>query len=214
MDYRLVDELLAEAPSDQAIDLILSSQVNCLMDIGAFREVHMDSSLYHNELTVASKVFQWRLELAAIGLRDIVLVDFRLSGRFLAEASGIRCDVDPNRCKNFQGVVTPQIPHGVRAIQLSHSRAWNKSMNWYRENLHTFEQGGIVKEGFTAYLFGGDKFLGENIMFFPGSIPNESEMWNSSQNALYLDARSGKPEFGVDSADFAHEHSGSLTRGK
>jgi hypothetical protein len=147
---------------------ILESQADRLMGIGAFGEAKVSKGKYRDELMATAKAFVWRPELAAIGLTEVALIDYRLRGQFLAEAGSVYCYIEPDRCKNFKGIVTPD---GVLVIQAQWGLKYrNKKPVWCRSNFHILEQGGVVKEGLTAYLYGGEKLLKECYMDLPGSV--------------------------------------------
>lgn len=184
---------------------ILESQVERLMSIGAFGEAHVEKGKYRDELIVAANAFVWRPELAAIGLTEVALVDYRLSGQFLAKEGGVYCYIEPNKCKNFKGIVTPE---GILVIQAQWGEKYrNKTPRWCRGNFHLLEQGGVVKEGLTACLYGGKCILDQYYMDFPGSVSGLGDV-------PYLHWIDGRPKlFGYFDND-AYSDYGSVSRGK
>lgn len=89
-------------------------QANRLMVLGAAHEVKVEKGKYCDELINSIKRFVWRPELADIGLSEVALVDYRLSGKFLAEAGNVNCTIDPDKCRNYPGIVSAD---GVMVIQ-------------------------------------------------------------------------------------------------
>lgn len=175
MEPQRAVEVLNAVPTIQAaisapagLLAVLESQVDRLMNICAFNEVKVERGKYLDELGAVAKAFVWRPELAAIGLTEPALIDYRLPGQFLAEAGGVHCYIAPDRCNNFESVETP---NGPLVIQAQWGKKYrNQSPRWCREQFHIFEQGGVVKEGLTAYLYGGEELLKKCFMDFPGSV--------------------------------------------
>ena len=152
-----------------SLDEILASQTTRLIEIGAHKQIGLVEAKYREEAEAAIVASSWSPELAAIGLNEIALVDFRLSGRFLAEAGGVTCyDIDPDECVNYQGVVTPTDQILVIQGQWG-SKHRNKAPCWCREHLHELEQGCVVKEGLTVLLYKGERLLQDCYIDLPGS---------------------------------------------
>lgn len=194
---------LVEAPVNLADNL--DWQVERLLDFNAHGQVHVAKGKYRDQLMVAVKAFSWREDLAAIGLKKVALVDFRLPGRFLAEAGGVWCSIEPEKCTIY-GVA---VPDGVLVIQGQWGRKYrNKAPNWCRANFHTLEQAGIVKEGLTAFLHEGKAMLEECYVDFPGSV-------SSSGFVPCLNLESDKPGLRIRffSNDSATPDYGSFSRG-
>ncbi len=204
-------ELLAATPTVQALVsapagllTMLESQVDRLMNIGAFGEAKVSKDKYRGELMAAAKAFVWRPELVAIGLTEVALIDYRLRGQFLAEAGSVNCYIEPDRCKNFKGVVTPD---GVLVIQAQWGEKYrNKKPLWCRSNFHTLEQGGVVKEGLTAYLYGGEELLKRCYMDLPGSVSGHGRV----PYLIWL----GRPRLSDGYVGIALPVYGSVSRGK
>lgn len=184
---------------------ILENQVDRMLDIGAFGEAKVSRGKYKDELMTVVKAFVWRPELAAIGLTELALIDYRLSGKFLAEAGNVYCYIEPDKCKNFRGVVTPD---GVQVIQAQWGEKYrNKKPVWCRSNFHSLEQGSVVKEGLTAYLYGGKKLLKKCYMDLPGSV-------SGGGIVPCLDWFDDGPKLRDDYDDDAGPGYGSVSRGK
>jgi hypothetical protein len=212
MEPQRAVELLAATPATAPAMItaptgllaILESQADRLMGIGAFGEAKVGKGKYRDELMATAKAFVWRPELAAIGLTEMALIDYRLRGQFLAEAGGVYCYIEPDRCKNFKGVVTPD---GVLVIQAQWGPKYrNKKPVWCRSNFHILEQGGVVKEGLTAYLYGGEELLKKCFMDLPGSVSEHGPV-------PYLYSHDDRPRLNGHFADHAAPRYGSVSRG-
>lgn len=212
MEPQRAIELLATIPVAPAVISapaglmsLLESQADRLIDIGAFSEVKVSRGKYHDELMAAARAFVWKSELAAIGLTVVVLIDYRLSSQFLAEAGSVYCYIAPDNCKNFEGVATP---NGVLGIQMQRGEKYrNKKPVWCRSNFHILEQGGVVKEGLTAFLYGGVELLKKCYMDLPGSVSEYGYV-------PYLYWLVGMPQLGDGFGDGADPRYGSVSRGK
>lgn len=194
----------AVTPTSDELAIMLERQVDRLIEIGAPYEAKIDQDKYRDELITATKAFVWRPELAEIGLSEIAIVDYRLSGKFLAEAGGVYYYIDPD-CRNYEGVITPD---GVLVIQTQWGEKYrNKKPRWCRDNFHDLEQGGIVLEGLVAYLYGGEDLLKKCYMDLPGSISEGGFVpclsWNDGRARLNVSFGSG-----------ASPCCGSVSRGK
>lgn len=146
---------------------ILDIQVARLIEIEAFKEVRVNKGKYRDELIEAIQAFQWREDLAAIGLDQVALVDYRLSGQFLAEAGRVVCNCDPNSRRLYDGIVMPE---GVKVIQAQWGEEYQLySPRWCRGNFHPLEQGCIIVEGLTTFLYEGKSLIQKCYMDLPGT---------------------------------------------
>lgn len=151
----------------------LARQVDRLIAVGAFKVVKANRDKYRDELMEIANTFVWRPELAAIGLDQVALVDYRLSGRFLAEVGGVTTFANsaPNEYHNCKGIITPNSAIVIQAQWGSKHQSKKPFLD--PKNFHVFEQGGVVKEGLTAFLFEGEKLIKECSMCLCGSVHHD-----------------------------------------
>jgi len=184
---------------------MLKDQVSCLLRVNAHKQLGLTEEDYRGQLEAAVKAFQWRRDLAEIGLDKVALVDFRLSGKFLAEAGGVRYRSNPDRYRNYPGVVTPP---DVLVIQGQWgSKYRNKTCRWCRENFDALEQGLTVIEGLTVFLHEGIAVLQNCYLDLPGSVPRHGGVPS-------LRLRGGRPVLDSYWDWGASGSSGSASRGK
>ncbi len=162
---------LSEPPAN--LDEVFESQIARLIEVGAHKQVGRTEAEYREQAEAAVASSSWRSELVAIGLDKPALVDFSLSGEFLAKAGGVECHIDPDKCTNYQGVATPTDQILVIQGQWG-SKYRNKAPRWCREHFHQLEQGCVVKEGLTVFLYEGTPLLQDCYMDFPGSVSESS----------------------------------------
>ncbi len=188
------------------LNKVFESQIARLIEVEAYKQVGLEVAEYREEAEAAIVASSWCSELAIIGLDKVALVDYRLSGEFLAKASGVTCHIDPDKCTNYQGVVTPTDQILVIQGQWG-SKYRNKVPCWCRENFHQLEQGLTVVEGLTVFLYEGISLLKDCFMDLLGSVLKSGYVPN-----LYL--CSGEPGL-CDRWDYYdHPPSGSASRGR
>lgn len=190
------------APEDLAVTL--ERQVACLLDIGAAAQAKVAKGKYCDQLMAAVAAFSWREDWATIGLNRVALVDFRLSGQFLAEAGGVTCGITPDACTLYQGVT---IPDGTLVIQGQWGVKYrNKKPRWCRDNFNPLEQGLTVKERLTVHLYEGE-CLREAYTDCPGSV-------SPGGSVPYLNLWFDRPRLYVFLDGDANPNFGSGSRGK
>lgn len=195
---------LLEPPANLAE--IFESQIARLIEVGAHEQVDLTEAEYRKQAETAVAAFSWRLELATIGLNEFALVDFSLSGEFLAKAGGVICRTKPDKCTNYQGVVTPT--DQILVIQGQWGSEYrNKEPRWCRKNFHQLEQGCVVVEGLTAYLYEGKHLLRNCYMNLSGSV------LENGSSVPCLSLWSGRPVLHGDGDVSISQSWGSASRG-
>ncbi len=180
-------------------------QTTRLIDIGASAEAKISNGLYRDQLAAAISRFVWSTALAVIGLNRVAVVDFRLRGAFLAEAAGVHCSIDPDKCWNFEGVETPG---GILVIQAQWGPKFKGEFPGYRRGTFASnEQGCVIQEGLTAVLYEGEALLRECYQDLSGSISE-----NGDVPCLFLN--DDEPYLDDESDDVADLDYGSASRGK
>lgn len=159
-------KVITEAPAD--LREVMEQQVDRLVGVEAYKAVGFSKGTYRDQLMAVVKTFQWRPEWATIGLGQVGLVDYRLSGKFLAKVCGVTCYIDPDECGNYQGVETPD---GLMVIQYQSGPKYrDKSPRWCRDYLNGLEQGLVVVEALTVFLYESVEILKDCYMDIPGSM--------------------------------------------
>jgi len=153
MTPQQVVELLS-VPLAAPVDLaeIFNQQIEMLIEIKAHEQLDLDEGTYCQQLQEAVEGFTWSEELAGIvELDQVVLIDPRLSGKSLAEASGVICYIDPDACRNYDGITTPDMPYIIQYQPGIKYQAMAPC--WCRDNFHDLEQGMTVFEGLHMLLY-------------------------------------------------------------
>lgn len=147
---------------------VLEAQARRLIAIGTPKQVGVNEAKYLDDAMTVASQFVWQPKLAEIELSNVALVDYRSHGQFLAEAGGVHCGIDPDKCTLYDGIA---LPDGITVAQFQWgSKYKGKSPRWYCKNSHPSEQGGTVKEGLTGLLYGGRELLRRCYMDLPGSV--------------------------------------------
>ena len=163
------------------LDLLFEQQIARFMAVKAWKEAKVGEGKYKDELWAAVRSFQYREDLAAIGLIELMIEDGRLPDRFLAEVTETYCYTDLARARNFEGIATPS---GVLVIQAQWGGKYrNRKPLWCRENFHLLEQGGTIKEGLTGYLLFGKAWLATCYKDLPGSVSGRGNVPSLSAGA-------------------------------
>ncbi len=200
-----------EAPAN--LVEIFGSQIARLIEVGAHEQVGQTEAKYRERAEAVTAAYIWRPELAAIGLDKLALVDLSLLGEFLAKAGGVTCHIDPDKCTNYQRMMTPTDQMLVIQGQWG-PKYKNKKLHWCRENFHQREQGCVVKEGLTVFLYEGIPLLEDYCVVFPGSVVSEHSF------VPYLSLHGDKPCLsggepdGLDSCWYGHRTVVRLPAGK
>ena len=155
---------------------ILSRQLDRLIEIKAYWFLHITASLYRIQAQKAIKAFQWREDLAEIGLDQIALIDYRLSHDFLIKPGGIKSYI--TNPQKIQNLIISQTLNGLLVIQAQWGKKYQEAeqtIDSFRANYSELEQAGVLKEGLLAYLYLGKEILEECGMEFPGSNTENGE---------------------------------------
>jgi hypothetical protein len=172
---------------------VLGLQAEKLIEIGVPAEVKVVVDKYRNDLMAAIKAFEWKLELVEIGLINVAICDFRARASFLCEVANIPVDrryTDPDKCTNFEGIVTPE------GIAIVHAQFGKKYANHAPCNVRTIhdptETLGTLTVGLHGLIY-EPTLLNEIYMDLPGSVSARGYVpfLNLSVDELYLNARYG-----------------------
>lgn len=157
------------------LDEVLERQVRELIKISVPMHVGVDKAKYLDDAMTLVGKFEFRIDLAEIGLDQVWLVEYRLPDRFLAEASGVNSYYNLEMCEVHDGVI---VPDGLKVVQGQLGPKYqNTASHKVLEILNPLEEGGIIKEGLCAYQYWGDDLLRKYSMVFPrshtpgGSVP-------------------------------------------
>lgn len=186
----------------------LERQTKRLVDTEAFKEIRpqITADMYHYQCEQAIQAFVWSRPLARICLVDIAIIDFRLRSDFIAEASGVYTGINPDVCRNFSRVYTPD--DCILVIQYQAGRKYqDEEPHWCRRNFHPLEQGMTVKEGLFVYLYEGKSMHERCCLDLSGSV-------SYTGGVLILGWRGGSYSLLWRAEDNASPCMGSATRGK
>jgi len=147
---------------------VLTAQVDRLMEVGVPAEVHVEAGKYKDEAMKLAEGFVFSVEMATIRLDRILLVDYRVSDRFLMEAGGVVEWTNPDKFTYFDGVVVPDVLCGIQG-QLG-PKYREKAPRDVRVNHDRAEDLGIPLEGLFAFNYWGLELLRECYMDFPGAV--------------------------------------------
>jgi hypothetical protein len=169
------------------LGLLFEEQIAGFMAVKAWNEAKVSKNKYEEELRAAVQNFQYRKDLAAIGLTGPMIVDGRLRDQFLAEVTETYTYFDLEQATNYQGITTPS---GIQVIQAQWGGKYrNKKTRWCRENFHPLEQGATIKEGLTGYLLFGRAWLAVCYKDLPGSVAEGGRVpcldWSGGRAGLY-----------------------------
>ncbi len=184
---------------------ILGQQIEMLVGIKAHEQLDLNQGTYYQQLRQAVDAFSWSEELARIDLKEVVLVDHRFTGDFLAEAVGITCNIDPDKCMDYQGITIPNHPYVIQCQPGPKYQA--KPPFWCLKNFHRSERGMTVHGGLSWSLYQGDQLV-ERLQRccpdLPGSIaPNG--------NVPYLRLSDGQPDLRARYDGYAYVYFGSAS---
>jgi hypothetical protein len=155
---------------------ILLGQLNRLIEIRAYQFLHITALRYRSQAKKAIEAFQWREDLAKIGLDQIALIDYRLSHDFLIRAGGIRSYI--TNPQKIQNLIISQTPNGLLVIQAQWGKKYQKAeqtLDLFLADSSELEQAGVLKEGLSAYIYWGKELLEKCGMEFPGSNTENGE---------------------------------------
>lgn len=130
-------------------------QAETYRSIRAGKEAGMDEDKFKDVVMTAARDFQYRQDLAAIGLTECFLVPYGLRPEFWVEVGGIDNSLSFPAYRNYDGVVTPE-KGTVLAIQGQFGQRYrNKKPIWCRQHLHAFEQGMTIEERLAGHAVFG-----------------------------------------------------------
>ena len=158
------------------LEEVLGFQADKLIEIGMPAEVKVTADEYRNDLAKAIEAFEWKLELAEIGLVNVAICDFRARASFLCEVANIpvgRRYTDPDKCTNFEGIVTPE---GIAIVQVQWGKKYaNRAPRDVRANHDPAETLGTLAVGLHGLVY--EPTLLQNLyMDLPGSVDADGDV--------------------------------------
>lgn len=179
-------------------------QVRRFIEVGVSKEPGIEEDEYFNAGMALVHQYQYRLDLAEVGLTQLWLVDYRIPDKFFVEVGKVESYTSVEGCTVCEGIV---LPKGLTVVQGQCGLKYkSRSPEQSVALMSDLEDQGIPKEGLIAYLCWGDDLLRECYMDFPGS---RSENGNIPNLNLYND----RPKLNANNESNANPKWGSLSRG-
>lgn len=180
------------------------AQVRRLIEVGVPKELGIEESEYFNAGMALVRQYEYRLDLAEVGLTQLWLVEYRIPDEFFVKVGKVEPYISVEKCTVCEGIV---LPEGLAVVQGQFVKYKGKSPQQSVALMSDLEVSGIPKEGLSPYLYWGDALLRECYMDFPGSR-------SGGGGVPGLGMCFGRPELGADDGRGAYPGWGSLSRGK